>query len=59
MARLVSTPLAVGVGEILAGRLPAGLHRGAEGARAARRWLESLREHGITAELTENGGLGQ
>ncbi|HET6500081.1 MAG TPA: saccharopine dehydrogenase family protein [Amycolatopsis sp.] len=58
MARLVSTPLAVGVGEILDGHLPAGLHRGAEGVRAARRWLHALREHGITAEFTEIGGLG-
>ncbi|HKS47078.1 MAG TPA: saccharopine dehydrogenase C-terminal domain-containing protein [Amycolatopsis sp.] len=54
MARLVSTPLAVGVAEILAGRLPAGLHRAAEGVRAARRWLGSLREHGIIADLTQS-----
>lgn len=54
MARLVSTPLAVGVGEVLSGRLPAGLHRGAEDAYAARRWLGSLRSSGITAEFTES-----
>ncbi|HEX6342164.1 saccharopine dehydrogenase C-terminal domain-containing protein [Umezawaea sp.] len=48
MARLVSTTAAVGVGEILAGRLPAGLHRAAESPGDAERWLESLRAHGIT-----------
>lgn len=51
MARLVSTTVAVGVAEILAGRLPAGLHRAAEGPAEAERWLESLRAHGITTRF--------
>ncbi|MGQ0839481.1 saccharopine dehydrogenase family protein [Actinokineospora sp.] len=51
MARLVSTPLAAGIAEILSGRTPAGLHRAAEDPEAARRWLEFLRDKGITADL--------
>ena len=43
MARCVSQPLAFGVAEILAGRLPAGLTRCAESGTAARRWLTYLR----------------
>ncbi|GLZ38376.1 saccharopine dehydrogenase family protein [Actinokineospora sp. NBRC 105648] len=48
MARLVSTPLAVGIGEVLSDRTPAGLHRAAEGPESARRWLDGLAQHGIT-----------
>lgn len=51
MARCVSIPLAYGVGEILAGRMPAGLQRAAENAGDARRWLEFLRERGIDWRL--------
>ncbi len=49
MARLVSTPLAAGIAEVLSGRTPAGLHRAAEGAEASRRWLAFLADRGITA----------
>ncbi|GAA3008891.1 saccharopine dehydrogenase family protein [Actinokineospora diospyrosa] len=51
MARLVSTPLAVGVGEILSGALTPGLHRAAEGAEASTRWLAALNRYGITARF--------
>jgi saccharopine dehydrogenase-like NADP-dependent oxidoreductase len=52
MARCVSVPLAFGVGEILAGRMAAGLHRAAENAEDARRWLGFLREHGVDWHLS-------
>ncbi|TDB82236.1 saccharopine dehydrogenase family protein [Micromonospora sp. KC721] len=57
MARCVSVPLAYGVGEILAGRLSAGLHRAAENAADARRWLEFIRERGIDWRLEEGVAL--
>ncbi|MDT4986073.1 MAG: hypothetical protein QOI74_167 [Micromonosporaceae bacterium] len=47
MARCVSTPLAFGVTEILAGRMRPGLHRAAESAAEADRWLDFLERHGI------------
>ncbi|MBM7770677.1 saccharopine dehydrogenase-like NADP-dependent oxidoreductase [Actinokineospora baliensis] len=50
MARLVSTPLAIGIGEVLSGAMTPGLHRAAESAEASRRWLTALRGHGIVAE---------
>ncbi|GAA1329549.1 saccharopine dehydrogenase C-terminal domain-containing protein [Saccharothrix algeriensis] len=53
MARLVSVPLAVGIGDILAGRLDPGLHRAAEDRATTRRWLDALRHNGITAHLTQ------
>ncbi|PZG31348.1 saccharopine dehydrogenase [Spongiactinospora gelatinilytica] len=46
--RLVSTALACGIGDILAGLTPPGLHRAAEEPEAARRWLTALEGHGIT-----------
>lgn len=46
MARCVSVPLALGVGDILAGRTPAGLWRAAA-EESADRWLTALRGHGI------------
>ncbi|WP_026423179.1 saccharopine dehydrogenase C-terminal domain-containing protein [Actinokineospora inagensis] len=49
MARLVSTPLAAGITDILSGALEPGLHRAAEGAEASRRWLEFLDRNGIRA----------
>jgi saccharopine dehydrogenase-like NADP-dependent oxidoreductase len=52
MARCVSVPLAFGVGEILAGRMAAGLHRAAENAEDARRWLGFLRERGVDWRLS-------
>lgn len=51
MARCVSTSLAAGAAEILSDRMPAGLHRAAAGAEASRRWLQFLRDKGITAEF--------
>jgi saccharopine dehydrogenase-like NADP-dependent oxidoreductase len=52
MARTVSLPLAFGVLEILAGTTPAGLHRAAQSAAEARRWLEFLAEHGVEIRST-------
>jgi len=53
MARCVSLPLAFGVTEILAGRLPAGLRQAAGGAADARRWLDFLRDNGVPFRFTE------
>jgi Saccharopine dehydrogenase C-terminal domain/Saccharopine dehydrogenase NADP binding domain len=47
MARCVSLPLAYGISEILDGTTPPGLHRAAEDAEEAQRWLEFLAKHGI------------
>ncbi|QTE02166.1 saccharopine dehydrogenase family protein [Streptomyces cyanogenus] len=55
MARCVSRPLALGVRHILDGSLPAGLHRAAETAQRADRWLAELAEEGMEFMLT----LGQ
>ncbi|MGV9760507.1 saccharopine dehydrogenase family protein [Streptomyces tricolor] len=55
MARCVSRPLALGVRHILDGSLPAGLHRAAESAQRADRWLAELAEEGLEFTLT----LGQ
>jgi hypothetical protein len=52
MSRCVSLPLAVGVEEILSGRLPAGLSRCAEDPTAARRWLDRLRQLGLVLSHT-------
>ncbi|MCG8919041.1 saccharopine dehydrogenase NADP-binding domain-containing protein [Actinokineospora sp. PR83] len=49
MAKLVSTPLAAGVNEVVTGRTSAGLHRAAEDAAAVGRVLGFLRGQGITA----------
>ncbi|RBQ15298.1 hypothetical protein DP939_36260 [Spongiactinospora rosea] len=56
--RLVSTALACGIGDILAGLTPPGLtppgltppglHRAAAEPQAVRRWLTALEGHGIT-----------
>lgn len=53
MARCVSLPLSFGIARILAGEMPAGLHRAAEDADEARRWLGFLEEHGIHCEFSE------
>ena len=53
MARCVSLPLAVGVAGILAGDTAPGLHRAAEDAATAGRWLDFLAAHGVAARLTE------
>ena len=58
MARCVSLPLACGVIEILAGRMPAGLHQAAHGAPDARRWLAFLRQAGISWRFRESGTPG-
>jgi saccharopine dehydrogenase (NADP+, L-glutamate forming) len=55
MARTVSTPLAVAVGRLLDRGLAPGLHRGAETPMEARRWLDGLRPHGITARYDTTG----
>lgn len=47
--RLVSVPLACGILELLAGRVPPGLHRAAPGPDANDRWLARLAEQGISA----------
>ncbi|MEH0935366.1 saccharopine dehydrogenase family protein [Micromonospora psammae] len=52
MARCVSLPLAVGVTDILAGCLDPGLHRGAESANHARRWLATLDRYGVRCVTT-------
>ncbi len=51
MARCVSTPLAVGVGRLLAGVLPAGLNRAAESAEDARSWLDELTSLGVASRF--------
>ncbi|MFG3009018.1 saccharopine dehydrogenase family protein [Streptomyces cinerochromogenes] len=55
MARCVSRPLALGVRHILDGSLPAGLHRAAESAQRADRWLAELADEGMEFTLA----LGQ
>ncbi|GAA1254435.1 hypothetical protein GCM10009665_51390 [Kitasatospora nipponensis] len=52
MARCVSVPLALGVGRILAGALPAGLHRAVREEKEVEHWLAQLAEYGLTAELS-------
>ncbi|MDI5975735.1 saccharopine dehydrogenase family protein [Amycolatopsis magusensis] len=47
MARCVSLPLAHGIGELLAGALPAGLVQGAPDPATAGRWLEHLTAQGL------------
>ncbi|WP_338894978.1 saccharopine dehydrogenase family protein [Streptomyces sp. TG1A-60] len=47
MARLVSRPLALGVGHILDGSLPAGLSRAAETGERSEAWLRELAEDGV------------
>ncbi|WP_215454280.1 MULTISPECIES: saccharopine dehydrogenase family protein [unclassified Streptomyces] len=51
MARLVSRPLALGVGHILDGQLPVGLSRAAETGERSQSWLAELAEAGV--EFTE------
>jgi hypothetical protein len=53
MARCVSLPLAFGVSEILAGRLPAGLRLAAAGAADAQRWLSFLADNSVRHRFTE------
>jgi hypothetical protein len=47
MARCVSRTLALGVGHILDGSLPAGLHRAAETGARSRQWLGELARDGV------------
>ncbi|MFJ1665572.1 saccharopine dehydrogenase family protein [Streptomyces bottropensis] len=47
MARLVSRPLALGVGHILDGSLPAGLSRAAETGERSQAWLAELARAGV------------
>ncbi|OPC79279.1 saccharopine dehydrogenase [Embleya scabrispora] len=58
MARCVSLPLAYGITEILAGRVPAGLRQAAQGAEDARRWLEFLRANGVDWRFAERHRTG-
>ena len=53
MARCVSLPLAFGVTEILAGKVPAGLRQGADGAHNAQRWLEFLARNDIACQYRD------
>jgi len=48
--RLVSVPLACGILELLAGRVPPGLHRAASEPEAVERWLARLAGQDIVAE---------
>jgi len=48
--RLVSVPLACGILELLAGRVPPGLHRAATEPEADERWLARLAEQDIVAD---------
>jgi saccharopine dehydrogenase-like NADP-dependent oxidoreductase len=50
MARCVSQPLAVGLGMMLAGELPAGLSRAAEDGRQAQRWMRRLAAAGLECD---------
>lgn len=52
MARCVSMPLAIGVGRVLDGQLPAGLNRAGETAAEARLWLEALAIHPTSGIIT-------
>jgi hypothetical protein len=54
MARLVSLPLAYGIGRILDGDAPVGLRQAAQGAEDARRWLEFLGERGVGWRYAES-----
>ena len=56
MARCVSLPLAFGVTEIMAGRIPPGLRQAAGGAEDAERWLAFLRRNGIPCRFSESRG---
>ena len=47
MARCVSRTLALGIGHILDGSLPAGLNRAAETAARSDQWLGELARHGV------------
>ncbi|WP_328505644.1 saccharopine dehydrogenase NADP-binding domain-containing protein [Streptomyces sp. NBC_00104] len=51
MARLVSRPLALGVGHILDGSLPTGLSRAAETGERSQAWLGELERAGIDFSL--------
>ncbi|MDT0268501.1 saccharopine dehydrogenase C-terminal domain-containing protein [Streptomyces sp. DSM 44915] len=55
-SRLVSVPLAGGVLEVAAGRVPPGLHQATDDPEAVPRWLAFLAEHGITATFHGDGG---
>ncbi|MCI3270985.1 saccharopine dehydrogenase family protein [Streptomyces cylindrosporus] len=55
MARLVSRPLALGVGHILDGSLPAGLNRAAETAARSEEWLGELARQGVEFTLRTEG----
>jgi saccharopine dehydrogenase (NADP+, L-glutamate forming) len=53
MARCVSLPLAFGIAEILAGRMSPGLHRAAEDADEAGRWMAFLDKQGIESKFSQ------
>ncbi|MEU6143649.1 saccharopine dehydrogenase family protein [Streptomyces sp. NPDC047081] len=55
MARLVSRPLALGVGHILDGSLPAGLNRAAETAARSEEWLGELAGQSVEFTLRTEG----
>jgi len=53
MARCVSLPLAFGVTRILDAALPSGLHRAAETADEATRWMDFLNSHGVRSTFDD------
>ncbi|MEU4878359.1 saccharopine dehydrogenase C-terminal domain-containing protein [Streptomyces sp. NPDC021608] len=56
MAKCVSLPLAFGLTRVLQGALSPGLHRAAESAEEANRWLSFLRGQGLrTRDLAPDG----
>ncbi|WP_414938807.1 saccharopine dehydrogenase family protein [Amycolatopsis sp. cmx-11-51] len=54
MARCVSLPLALGIGELLDGNLPAGLVQGAPDPATAERWLDRLAGQGLPIHVTDS-----
>jgi saccharopine dehydrogenase (NADP+, L-glutamate forming) len=52
MARCVSLPLSFGITEIIAGRMPPGLHRAAEDSDEAQRWIAFLEGQGIDCKFS-------
>ncbi|KAB8161234.1 saccharopine dehydrogenase [Streptomyces sp. 3MP-14] len=53
--RLVSVPLACAVLEVVAGRVPPGLHQATDDPEAVRGWLTFLATHGVTATFHGDG----
>lgn len=54
MARCVSVPLALAIGDLLDGALPAGLVQGAPDPATAERWLDRLADQGLPIRVTDS-----